>query len=74
MSTQPARIFGLPGGTLAVGAPADVVVFDPTRRWTVEAERFFSKSRNTPFSGWTLSGQADYTVVRGRVVFERGKP
>jgi len=72
MSTQPAQVFNLPGGTLAVGAPADVVVFDPTREWTVQPETFFSKSRNTPFAGRTLRGQADYTVVRGRVVFQRG--
>jgi dihydroorotase len=72
MSTQPAQVFNLPGGTLAVGAPADVVVFDPTRQWTVQPETFFSKSRNTPFAGRTLRGQADYTVVRGRVVFQRG--
>jgi dihydroorotase len=72
MSTQPAQVFNLPGGTLAVGAPADVVVFDPARPWTVQPETFFSKSRNTPFAGRTLRGQADYTVVRGRVVFQRG--
>jgi len=72
MSTQAAQVFNLPGGTLAVGAPADVVVFDPTREWTVQPENFFSKSRNTPFAGRTLRGQADYTVVRGRVVFQRG--
>jgi dihydroorotase len=71
MSTEPARIFNLPGGTLAVGAPADVVVLDPARPWSVRPETFFSKSRNTPFGGRRLRGQADYTVVRGRVVFER---
>jgi dihydroorotase len=72
MSTQPARVFNLPGGTLTVGAPADVVVFDPARQWTVQPETFLSKSRNTPFAGRSLRGQADFTVVRGRVVFQRG--
>jgi dihydroorotase len=71
MSTEPARIFNLPGGTLAVGAPADVVVFDPGAKWMVEPERFFSKSRNTPFGGRTLVGRTEWTIVRGRVVFER---
>lgn len=71
MSTVPARIFHLPGGTLAVGAPADIVIFDPARRWRVEPARFRSKSRNTPFAGQTLTGQADVTVVGGRVVFRR---
>ncbi|HEV8600915.1 MAG TPA: dihydroorotase [Gemmatimonadales bacterium] len=75
MSTIPARIFHLPGGTLAVGAPGDVVVFDPERRWEVRREALHSKSMNTPFLGETLRGQADVTVVGGRVVFQRpGRP
>ncbi len=72
MSTVPARIFGLPGGTLAVGAPADVVVFDPALEWVVRPEQFYSKSRNTPFRGRRLVGRATVTVVRGQVVFQRG--
>ncbi len=70
MSTQAARIFNLPGGTLAVGAPADVVVFDPTERWTVKPADFYSKSRNTPYAGTELVGRTHQTVVRGRVVFD----
>ncbi len=72
MSTSPARIFKLAGGTLAIGAPADVVVFDPSRRWLVEARDLHSKSANSPYLGQTLVGQADLTTVGGRVVFERG--
>ncbi len=71
MSTTPARIFGLPGGTLAVGAPADVVVFDPTAEWVVQPNAFYSKSRNTPFTGRRLRGRADLTIVGGEVVFRR---
>jgi dihydroorotase len=71
MSTTPARIFNLPGGTLAVGAPADVVVFDPAVEWEVQPGTFFSKSRNTPFAGRRLHGRADLTIVRGEIVFER---
>ncbi|HXI19760.1 MAG TPA: amidohydrolase family protein, partial [Gemmatimonadales bacterium] len=71
MSTLPARIFNLPGGTLAVGAPADVVVLDPELRWTVDPAGFYSKSRNTPFGGRDLTGRADLTIVRGRVVYDR---
>lgn len=72
MSTIPARIYGLPGGTLAVGAPADVAVFDPARPWEVRAGDLHSKSTNSPYLGQTLVGQADLTVVGGRIVFERG--
>jgi len=71
MSTQPARIFGLPGGTLAKGAAADVALIDPGVEWTVEPEQFFSKSRNTPFAGRRLRGRAEATIVRGQVVFRR---
>jgi len=71
MSTLPARLFRLPGGSLAVGAPADVVILDPAVQWVVEPGAFFSKSRNTPFAGRTLTGRADLTIVRGRVVWDR---
>jgi dihydroorotase len=71
MSEMPARIFGLPGGTLAPGSAADVVVFDPSAPWTVKPDEFYSKSRNTPFAGRALRGRADLTIVRGQVVFER---
>ena len=74
MSTQPARIFGLAGGTLTVGAPADVVVFDPDARWVVDPSTFYSRSRNTPFGGRALNGVVECTVVRGRVVFDRSAP
>jgi dihydroorotase len=71
MSTRAARIFHLPGGTLAVGAPADVVVFDPKGRWVVRPEAFHSKSRNTPFGGEELVGRVELTLVDGRPVFRR---
>jgi len=71
MCTRPAQVFHLPGGTLAVGAPADVAVLDPEVEWTVDPNRFYSKSRNTPFGGRQLFGRADLTIVRGRVVFDR---
>ncbi|MGD2122376.1 MAG: dihydroorotase [Gemmatimonadota bacterium] len=70
MSVAPARIFNLPGGTLKVGSPADVTIFDPTAEWEVDPSTFLSKSRNTPFAGWRLKGKPRYTIVGGRVVFE----
>jgi dihydroorotase len=72
MSTVPARVFHLAGGSLAAGSPADVLVFDPARRWVVTASDLRSKSANSPFLGETLIGQADLTIVGGRIVFERG--
>ncbi|HET7040355.1 MAG TPA: dihydroorotase [Gemmatimonadales bacterium] len=69
MSTIPARVFRLPGGSLAPGRPADVVVFDPTAAWTVDPARFKSRSRNTPFGGWELKGRVVRTVVGGKIVF-----
>ena len=70
MTIGPARLLGIPAGTLAVGAPADVTVIDPERRWKVAARSFKSKSRNTPFEGWELPGKAVATFVGGRLVYE----
>ncbi len=67
LSCAPARIFGLDRGTLRVGAVADVTLFDPQARVTVEAARFLSKSRNTPFDGWELQGAPAATIVAGRI-------
>ena len=70
MSTQPARILGVPGGTLGVGAPADVVVLDPERQVTVDAKKFVSRGKNTPFDGRTYYGAVCATIVSGRVIDE----
>jgi dihydroorotase len=69
MSCSPARLFGLPGGTLKAGAAADVTVFDPAKRWKVDPARFLSKGRNTPYAGMTLTGRAICTVVAGEIVY-----
>jgi dihydroorotase len=69
MSTVPARLFHLPGGTLAPGVPADLILVDPALRWTVDAARFHSRSRNTPFAGRELVGRTVRTLVGGRTVF-----
>jgi dihydroorotase len=70
MSTTPARIFHLPGGTLKRGAPADVVIFDGRAPWVVDPSRFLSKSRNTPFTAWELRGRVERTLVGGRTVYQ----
>ncbi len=69
MSCAPARVFGLAGGTLRRGAPADVTVFDPDTEWVVDAAQFESKGRNTPYAGRTLQGRARVTLVGGRIVY-----
>jgi dihydroorotase len=69
MSAAPARIFHLPGGTLAPGSVADVTVLDLDERWTVDPEAFLSKSRNTPFTGRSLTGRPWATVVDGRLAW-----
>jgi dihydroorotase len=69
LATEPARILRLPFGTLARGAPADVVVLDPERRWTYDPAKGWSKSRNSPWAGRALVGRPVATVVAGRLVY-----
>jgi dihydroorotase len=70
LSRDPARLLGLPGGTLSVGATADVTLIDPEASLTIEPSRFASKSRNTPFGGWLTTGRPWKTIVGGRIVWE----
>ncbi|MFH1501781.1 MAG: dihydroorotase [Candidatus Eisenbacteria bacterium] len=70
MSTDPASILGIPHGSLAVGAPADVTVFDPDWAWKITGDWFVSKSKNSPFTGRVVRGRVTHTVSRGEVVFE----
>jgi dihydroorotase len=69
LTIGPARAFGLPGGTLSIGSPADITFFDPNLEWTVDPAKFKSKSRNTPFSGRQLKGVVVATLVGGRRAF-----
>ena len=71
MSLNPARILGTDRGTLQIGAPADVTIIDPKVRWKVDPAEFRSKSANTPFAGWELTGRAETVIVGGRVKFQR---
>jgi dihydroorotase len=69
LSSNPARILGLPGGTLAAGNPADVTVLDLGKKKAVDPNRFATKGRNTPFGGLSLKGWPVMTIVGGNVVF-----
>jgi dihydroorotase len=73
MSTAPARILGLLGGTLAPDAVADVTVVDPQATWICDPSRFRSRSRNSPFGGRTMRGKVMLTIVAGNIVFAEEK-
>lgn len=70
MSWNPARILGIPAGTLKEEASADVVLFDPNETWVVDENALHGKSKNTPFKGMTLKGKVKMTFFRGRKVYE----
>ena len=70
MSTRPAELLGLPGGTLKSGAPADVIVVDMDVPWVVDPTELKSKCKNTPFDEARMSGRVVRTIVAGRTVYE----
>ncbi|UYO42881.1 dihydroorotase [Rhodopseudomonas palustris] len=70
MSTRPAELLGLPGGTLRSGAPADLIVIDPDVPWLVDPDELKSKCKNTPFDEARFSGRVTRTIVGGRTVYE----
>ena len=69
LTSRPAEIFKLDQGTLGVGKQADVVIFDPDEEYKVEASRFKSKSKNSPFDGWSVKGRIQNTIYKGKVIF-----
>ncbi len=72
LTAAPADILGIPAGTLRLGAVADVAILDPEAKWTVDAEAFASKGRNTPYNGMTLYGRVKYTICAGRFTMKNG--
>src|SRR5690606_28480040 len=69
LSWGPARAFGLPGGRIAVGEPADITVVDPAVEWVVDADAFAATGPNTPCGRRKVRGRATHTIVGGRIVF-----
>jgi dihydroorotase len=67
MTINPAKVLGIDRGTLQIGRPADVTVIDPKARWTIDKAQSKSKSRNTPFDGWKVTGRAVATIVGGEI-------
>ncbi|MBQ3135709.1 MAG: dihydroorotase [Oscillospiraceae bacterium] len=70
MTFNPAAILRLGTGRLAIGADADITIFDPDEVWVVDPEQFASKGRNTPFTGRELKGRVKYTIVGGKIIYE----
>jgi dihydroorotase len=70
MSTRPAQRLGLAGGTLAQGAPADVIVIDTDVPWLVDPNELKSKCKNTPFDEARMTGRVVRTIVAGRTIYE----
>ena len=72
LTVKPAEILGVECGTLSVGATADICIFDPKAHWILNADKFVSRGRNSPFLGWEFTGRVTHTLVGGEVVFELG--
>jgi dihydroorotase len=70
MSTRPAELLGLPGGTLRAGASADVIVIDPDVAWVLDPDELKSKCKNTPFDEAKMTGRVVRTIVAGRTAYE----
>ncbi len=70
MSCAPARILGVPGGSLPIGAVADITVVDPDKKFTFKVGESFSKGKNSPFDGWELQGKAVLSMVAGRITYK----
>jgi dihydroorotase len=73
LTIQPARVLGIPRGTLGAGAIADVTVIDPATEWTIDPNKFKSKSRNCPYAGWKVRGRAETVIVSGTVKIAAGR-
>jgi dihydroorotase len=71
LTAGPANVLGIDRGTLCPGVQADITIFDPNAEWTIDANLFKSKSRNTPFHGWKVKGQVTTVIVKGEVRYEK---
>jgi allantoinase len=75
LSCSPSKLFGLypRKGTLQIGSDADIVIFDPEKQWVIEKEGLFYKNKHSPFVGRTVTGAVVSTILRGKVVYQKGE-
>lgn len=73
MSTNPAKVLGIPKGSLQTGREADIVLIDPEAEYIVDVDRFYSKSKNSPYGGRRLKGRVMMTILSGKIVYEKGE-
>ena len=71
LSFSPSKVFNLNSGTLKIGLPADITIFDPYKEWTVNTNEFISKGKNNPLEGLNLKGQVLATLVDGEIVYSQ---
>lgn len=69
MSYNPAKVLGIPKGTLDEGKIADITIIDPDKEYTIDVNTFESKGKNTPFDGYKVSGEVEYTILNGKIVY-----
>ena len=73
MAVNPSRILRINKGSLSIDADSDITIFDPSKEWTVDISKFQSKSKNSPFDGFTLCGKPEYVIVGGKIVVNNGE-
>lgn len=70
LTNVPAEIIGVNSGTLAIGTPADICIFNPELSWTVVKDELISAGKNTPFAGWEMTGKVTHTLINGNIVYQ----
>lgn len=73
MTIKPAEIIGIDKGSLEVGKEADIAILDLNEEYIIDSDKFYSKGKNTPFNGYKVMGKQIFTIVSGKIVYERGK-
>ena len=72
MSLNPSKILGIAKGTLGEGKIADITIFNPDEKWTVDIQKLNSKSKNSPYDGYELCGKPQYVIVGGKIIVNQG--